>query len=204
MVSSKNEICNMGLSLQGNYGTVTDIDTPRNDKEKAYAKWYPTCLDMALKLVMPNFALAREIVAQDLTTPAFGYAYRYAKPSGCLKVLGIGNVDEKQNNYAVEGQWIISDEDYEDGMEVRYIQRITDVAQYTPEFVLMFAKHLAAYTAMEVTQDAGKAKLFMDALPTEMSIASGLNAQENRPTRISNSRFKGARYVDNPNYTNKK
>lgn len=204
MVSSKNEICNMALSLQGNYGTVTDIDAPRNDKEKAYAKWYDTCLDMALKLVMPNFALAREIVAKDVSTPAFGYAYNYAKPTNCLKVLGIGNIDEKENNYAVEGSWIMSDEDYDDGMEVRYIKRITDVAAYTSEFVLIFAKHLAAYTAMEVTQDASKAKLFMDSLTAEMSIASGMNAQENRPIRLSNSRFKGARYVDNPTYSNKK
>lgn len=204
MLNSKNEVCNLAVGHLGNYPSVNDIDTPKTDIERAFARWYDTVLDLCLKLTMPNFALDRAIAAQDAKAPAFGYAYRYAKPANCLKVLGIGNVLDKQNNNAVEGDYILSDEDYPEGMPVRFVKRITTVSKFTPDFTMMFSKFLAAYTCLEITQDKSLAKKLMDELPTEMSVSSGLNAQENVPIRISRSRFKGARYTDNPDYTSKK
>ena len=194
----------MATGNLGNYPSVSDIDSPKIDIEKAYAKWYDTCLDMCLKLTMPNFALARAIVAQDASAPAFGYEFNYAKPASCLKVLGVGDIQDKENNYAVEGDFILHDTDYTDGMPVRYIKRITTVSKYTPDFVLLLAQFLAAYVCLEITQDTGKAKKLKDELPTEISVSSGLNAQENRPVRISNSRFRAARYSPNPNFESKK
>lgn len=188
----------------GNYASVTSIDTPKTDIEKIYAKWYDTCLDMCLKLAMPNFALARETVAQDSGTPDFGYSFQYAKPSSCLKVLGVGNALDKMNDYAVEGDFILSDTDYTDGMPVRYVKRITTVSKYTPDFVLLLSQFLAAYACLEITQDVAKAKKLKDELPTEISVSSGMSAQENVPVRVSRSRFKGARYSTDPDYTNKK
>ncbi len=202
-INGKSDVCNLGLSSLGNYGTVSDIDTPTNDKELAFAQWYDICRQFTLKLMMPNFALGREVVAQAGGAPAFGYVNWYDLPTNCLKVLGIGEVKEKKNNYAVEGDKILTNENFLSGMPVRFIRDITDVNKFSPEYVLLFADYLAAYTCMSITQDAGKAKEMKAALPAEINIASGLNAQENMPIRISRSRFRDARFNGSPDRTDK-
>lgn len=201
-VNGKSDICNLGLSALGNYGTVSDIDTPVNDKELAFAQWYDICRQFTLKLMMPNFALGRETVAQG-ATPAFGYANSFDLPTNCLKVLGIGEVKEKKNNYAVEGNRILTNLSFDSGMPVRFIKDITDVNQFSPEYIMLLADYLAAYTCMSITQDAGKAKEMKSALPAEINIASGLNAQENMPIRINRSRYKEARFNGTPDMTDK-
>lgn len=207
-MTSKTDICNMGLDLLGNYDGISDIDTPINDQEKVFSLWYDTCRQFVLKLMMPNFALGRDIVAQMDTVPAFGYAYNYQYPSNCLKVFGIGSVKDKANNFAVETdendeECILVDDNYPTGMPVRFIKDITDANKFTPEFKITLAKYLAAYTCLAITQDAEKAEKLMSQLPALMSLSSGMNAQENPPIRINNSKYKAARRVGLPDYTDK-
>lgn len=203
-VNSKVDIGNMALSLLGNYGIINNIDTPKTDKERVLALWYDICRQFVLKLLMPNFALDRAIVAQLEETPQFGFAYYYEYPNNCLKLLGVGNVEDKENNYNVEGGKIAHDTDYSSGMPIRYVKDIEDINAWSPEAKLLFAQYLAAYTALPITQDVAKASKLKQELPAEISSASGLNAQENMPVRISNSRFKQARYNGVPTNTSKK
>jgi hypothetical protein len=202
-VNGKSDICNLGLSTLGNYGTVSDIDTPTNDKEIVFSQWYDICRQFTLKLMMPNFALGREVVAQDGNSPAFGYVNQFDKPTNCLKVLGIGEVKDKENNYAVEGEKILTNENFDSGMPVRFIKDITDVNKFSPEYVLLLADYLAAYTCMAITQDAAKAEKLKTALPAQINVASGLNAQENMPIRINRSKYRDARFNGSPDRTDK-
>ena len=194
-ITSNIELCNMALSLLGNYGTIENINTPVKAKEKIFAQWYTTAVEYALKLAMPNFALARRVVSQVATNPApFGYTYAYEKPADCLKVLGFGDVDEKDLSFTVEGDYIYTDENYTSGLELRFVRNITDETRFTPEFVLFAAEVLAAFTCVAVTQDAARAQALKDRLPLRAVELSGLNAQENPPIRKSTSKFKQARY----------
>ncbi len=193
-INSDVSVCNMALSQLGNFGTISDIAVPTNDKERIFALWYDISRQFVLKLLMPNFALKRAVVAQLAEVPAFGYSYFYEYPNEALKIQGIGNAQDKVNNYAVEGNKILHNDDYPDGMPIRYIVDVTDINSWSPEAKLLLSQYLAAYTCLAVTQDATKAKKLEDALPAKMSTASGLNAQENMPVRVSNSRFKAARY----------
>lgn len=208
-ITSKNDICNMALSHLGNYGTVSDIDTPTNDKERTFALWYDTCREFVLKLLMPNFALSRIITGKLEEVPTFGYAYFYEYPQDALKILGVGNIEDKENNYNIERtpngvKAIGHDYDYTEGMPVRIIIDVQDINSWSPEAKLLLSQYLAAYTCLPITQDVQKAAKLKQELPAEISSASGMNAQENRPVRISNSRFKAARYNNNPNFTSKK
>lgn len=191
----------MALGHLGNFGTVSDIDTPTNDKEITCALWYDITRQSLLKTVMPNFALARRLVAQEVVTPDFGYANAFEYPSDCLKVLGLGNVDERSDfTYSIESiddeLVVLTDDDWEDGMELRFIKDIEDVNAMTPEFKMLLSWALAANIALSVTQDANKAAAIEKMLPMKMSELSGLNAQENRPIRISHSRFRASRYAN--------
>ena len=199
----------MSLSLLGNYGTVSDIDTPTNDIERAFAVWFDTCRQFVLKLLMPNFALSRDVVSKLEETPLFGYEFYYGYPQNALKILGVGNIEDKENNYNIERtplgiKAIGHDYDYTDGMPIRIIVDVTDINSWSVEARILLSQYLAAYTAMQITQDAAKAQKLKDELPAEISSASGMNAQENVPIRISNSRFKASRFNYNPNFTSKK
>lgn len=208
-ITSKVDICNLALGQLGNYGTVSNIDTPTKDTERTFVLWYDICREFVLKLLMPNFALTRLVVSQLAETPAFGYNYFYEYPITALKVQGVGNVEDKENNYNIErtpsGVKAIShDYDYTTGMPIRIITDVTNINDWSPEAKLLFSQYLAAYSCLQITQDVQKADKLMAGLPAAMSVSSGLNAQENMPVRISNSRFKASRYNDNPSNTSKK
>lgn len=192
-INSKVEVCNMTLSRLGIQDTVTNIDTPTSRKEITFSLWYDVARENLLKLVMPNFALARVMVAKVVTTPAFGYKNVYSLPPACLKVLGIGNIEDKENNYNVEGNLIYTDDDYSTGMPVRFIKNISIVTSMSSEFKILLADYLAIMAGLELTKDVNAIKKIEDRFPLNVSVASGMNAQENMPVRKSVSRFRAAR-----------
>ena len=190
----------MALSHLGNYGTINSIDTPTNDKERTFALWYDISRQTLLKLTMPNFCLSRKLVSELVATIPFGYDNCFEYPIDCLKALGLGDVDEKLDyTYAVErhptgeGMAIYTDDDWTDGMELRYIKDVTSVNSMSPEFKMLFSWYLAGNVAMDITQDSNKVALIEKILPQKMSELSGMNAQENRPIRLSNSLFRQSR-----------
>lgn len=204
--NSENDLCNMALSHLGNVGSVNDIRNPSNSKERTFALWYDISRQTFLKMMMPNFALCRRVVARVSTNPPFGtdlgYQYAYEYPSDCLKALGIGEVALKEDNHAVEGNLIWTTAEYEGGAPLRFIKDVTDVSRMSPEFKLGFSAFLAMNVALDITQDTGKVNSLLQMMPEKMALISGLNAQENRPIRISRSRFKEARingFVSEPN-----
>ena len=203
-ITSKVELCNLAISHLGNFGTISNIDTPQSDKEIAFALWYDISRQTFLKMTMPNFALARKSLALVVETPPPPFSFSYAYPADCLKVLGIGNIEDKLNNYTVEGDRIYTNVEYEDGLPIRYIKDITDVTAMSPEFKVGFSWFLASNTAMDITQDVNKVKTIEALLPEKMSTLSGLNAQENMPIRISRSKFKQARVSGFPSNERKR
>jgi hypothetical protein len=195
-ITSKVEVCTLALGHLGNYGTLSNIDTPTNDKEKTFALWYDITRQALLKQVMPNFALDRRKLSLLLTTQAFGYRYAWQYPSDCLKVLGIADVDQVGRYiYSIEGNVIYSDDPWDDGLELRFVKDITDVNAMSPEFKILLSWALAGNTAMTITQSVEKTAMIRKQFAAMMSEASGLNAQENKPIRVSNSRFQQARYA---------
>ena len=193
-ITSKVQICNMALGHLGNRNTVSDIDTPTTEVESTFSLWYDISRQTFLKMTMPNFCIARKRVAQVSGTPPYPFKYMYEYSKDCLKIQGIGKVEEKQNNYTVENNKIYTDVLYSDGMPIRYIKDIIDVTAMSPEFIMGFSWFLAGNVAMDVTQDISKKKMIEQLLPQKMSSLSSLNAQENIPIRISNSKFKESRY----------
>lgn len=203
-ITSKVDLCNMAIGRLGNYGTISDIDTGVDDKEIICALWYDISRQAFLKMTMPNFAIAYKRVAQVVETPPYPFTYSYEYPSDCLKVLGIGAIEDKRNNYTVNSNRILTDVLYSDGLPLRYIKDITDVSLMSPEFKIGFSWYLAGNIALEVTQDLNKVQLIEKLLPEKLSTLSGLNAQENTPIRISHSKFKAARRNGWPSSENKR
>lgn len=194
MVNTKTEICNLALSCIGDKGSVENIDVPEKQTEIVCAKWYDVSRQTALRQMMPSFARKREIwpLAVDYR-PAFGYDYAYKYKSNCLKVLGIGEIGRRCRDYAVESGYLLTNEYHENGLPVRYVYDVEDVSQFTPDFVSLFAWFLAKDICIELTENESKYAQIEQILPTKILQYCGVDSQENRPVRISESRLMRAR-----------
>lgn len=188
-MTSSVDICNLALSRLGDKRTVEDIENGKKHEELVFKKWYDITRQSTIKRCMPSFAIERELWAQAEYVPAFGYEKAYKYGSDCLRVIGIGNVGENENNYSREGEYICCDEDFPNGLPVRYLKDIKDTTKFTPEFVELLSFELAANVCMELTESSQLLSYIEQVLPAKRLEFTGLNAQENRPVRISRSRF---------------
>ena len=202
--NSKIDICNMALGQLGNYGTINDIDTPTTEKEKTFSLWYDVSREALLKMVKPNFALHRRVLAKLSETPAFGYANVYEYPSDFLHILGIGNIEDKANTYTIEGNRLYTDEQYLEGLPLRGVLNFTDVSLMPSDFKILLSVYLAANTAQTITQDASKTKQMLDIFTYNLGAVAGMQAQENMPIRISRSRIEIARAIGDVSGAGKK
>jgi hypothetical protein len=194
MVNTKNELCNLAVSLIGNYGTISDIDSPTNDKERILSQWYDICRRLCLKILIPSFARERQLVAQLETAKDFGYTKAWQLPSNCLRVLGLGNLEDKGRYiYTIEDNKIFTEDAWASGVQVRFIKDVTDVTKMSDEFKMTLAAYLAYRTCMQFTNDSKKRKELKAMLPEEFFTAAGISAQESVPIRKSTSKFKAAR-----------
>lgn len=198
IIVSKEQICNMAAGHLGNYETINSITNPVLDKEKVFALWYDITRQALLRAVMPSFAMQRRRVsAVPSAAPAFGFENVYERPSDCLRVLGVDEMYLKNSNdYVVEGDYIYTKDEYEDGLPIRFIYDEQTVTKFSPEFCMLFSWELAANTALAITQDQSKANSIRAMLPAKYAELGSISSQENKPLRISNSRFREARFYD--------
>lgn len=196
-ITTKVDICNLAISGNGNRNTIMNIDTPKNDKELVFSKWYDITRQLLLKTLIPNFALNRLNVSEKAVPDGYADTYKkcYEYPKRCLKLLGIGPIDTAGcHSYTVEGNTIFTDYDNGSGyLPIRIIDDITDVTLFSPDFVITLAAELKKRTSLAITQDPTKLKIAAAEAISETSNSSALNAQENKPIRRSVSRFRESR-----------
>lgn len=96
-----------------------------------------------------NFAKTRASLAAKADAPEFGFAYAFALPADCLRVLNKADVDWK-----IEGQDILSD----DGgpLEIIYLRDVTDPNVFDEAFIEAFACKLAMELAEKLTSSSEK------------------------------------------------
>ncbi len=194
----------MALSYLGNFGTVEDIDTPTSSAEKMFARWYETTKKTLISSTKPNFALKRLKVAKVDEEIVFGFEYPYQRPADCLKVLGVGNIEDKANDFTVEGDRIYTDVEYEDGLPLRYVANIDSVNKFSSEFMELLALHLARNVCKDITEDTAMLQYIDSIIPIAKAVLVSLKSQENKPIRVSRSKFLASKTNTNPRWNEKK
>ena len=190
---SKVDICNLALSQLGDKSTVENIDSPTKQTEKILAKWYDISRRAALKTMMPNFAITRDLWALSTETPAFGYKYAYMYRSDCLKILGIGEADNPSTDYSIENGYILTNVLYKDGLPVRYVKDEQAITKFNDSFILLFSLLLARNIAPEITESMTIISNLEKNIPIKTMEIMALEAQENKPIIIKSSKLLTAR-----------
>lgn len=173
MAFSEVDICNMALGFLGASPIVSLADSD------LCADNYPLCRDSCLEDVDWTFATTRfKLESPDATPPAFGYANQFLLPVGILRVV---EVNGNAGIWVREGNKILTDDAV---LEVRAIQRVTDVRQFTNSFVQMVAARLAGVIAIPTTNSDGMAKAMFAMYQSLKGSAQGSDGRQGSNQRI--------------------
>lgn len=187
---SKVIVGNLALSRLGQSGTIENLETPKKPAELTVAKWIDHANRMAIQSLKPNFARKRVNISRSKQTVDFpNDYYLYPYPADCLEVLGIGNIEDKRNDFIVEGDFILTEYGEGGALPVRYVREVTNYSIMPASYIEALSWFLASCINMEITKDLNKQQFIEQKVMQTKREASALNAMENRPIRISRSKM---------------
>lgn len=109
-MSTKIEICNNVLSRFGQVPNVENIDNPRNEEERVFARFYDKVCKKAILKYKPSCCERRLLLSQDPTyVPTWGYTSGYKYPNTILQVLEVEGDKWEHEKYPVENGYILTD-----------------------------------------------------------------------------------------------
>jgi hypothetical protein len=127
----------------------------------ANGQWYVTRVDA------DEFTLQDSVFAGTYTAatgewvkiPAFDWDFQHTPPDDCLRVISLnaggGQMEDAGADFQFEKGMILTDEET---INLKYIQRITDVTEYPADFVTAFSFLLASYIAQDTQGATGQAQ----------------------------------------------
>ena len=188
--NSKTGIGNIALAYLGE-PPVNDIDSPgRSTAAAIMAMFYDDARQFTLRAGPWRFALHRMSITRETATPAHSWDYQFAIPTRCLLIHQLGTDDYPltiNKDYKVEKGKILTNE--EGPLEIVFIDDVTDVGSFPPDFKFALAAYLAHLGAAPILKSTDKATELMRTFEGYMDTASNNNALENPPKVIANSRW---------------
>lgn len=95
--------------------------------------------------------------------PASKWDFKYAKPDGFLRLLGINDYKSNEDKWDIEGDFIVTNDlDTNDQITIRYIKSITDESLWTDLFTQVFMWKLSAMLVRPFEKDI-KNEIALDA-----------------------------------------
>jgi hypothetical protein len=174
MAIDKVSISNQALTEIG-VGAITSLE---EDSEAAFQTRlvFDQLLEEELERGNWSFATYRAELAAEITPPAFGWAYSHPLPSNpyCLRVISI----EDDPEHILEGRKILSDET---PLQIRYIGRVTDMAQLSGLFRQAFAYRLAKALAIPLRGSGDLRDRMNKEYVEALAIAASKDSQQGTP-----------------------
>jgi hypothetical protein len=177
-MSSEVQICNVALSKLGESPIIALTEDSKAGR--ACNLIYTDTRDNLLRAHPWNFAVRRASLARLTTIPAYGFAYEYQLPTGCLKVLSM-DPEGDDIKFKVEGRKVLTDEA---PANLLYIIRVTDSTQFDTLFTEVLSAKLSAELAVTLTDSINLADFLHQKYENALSEARGMDAQEGTPDNI--------------------
>lgn len=154
MATTDVDICNRALSRLGTRATISALDENSTEARTA-SIWYAATRDTLLRSHDWNFARRRVVLAGQGAGPT-GWAFRYALPTDCIRLLRISPArpdDTGSARFEVAGdaasRFVLCDEP---AVEAVYTARVDDPNLYDAGFASALVEQLAAHVAYPITQ----------------------------------------------------
>ncbi len=153
MATTDVDICNRALSRLGTRATISALD--ENSAEARTASiWYAATRDVLLRSHDWNFARRRVVLAEQGAAPT-GWAFRYAFPTDCIRLLRLASATPNVSSVRFEvagdatSRFVLCDEL---AAQAVYTARVDDPNLYDAGFASALVDQLAAHIAYPVTQ----------------------------------------------------
>jgi hypothetical protein len=142
------ELCNNALRLIG-HSPILDIDSTEDDTAVTCKQLLTSCRLFMLRDNNWNRAIKRAPLTQDPTAPEWGFYYKYAIPSDCLKIIETG---DNAYEFQAEGGFILTDNPT---LEIRYVQDLP-IANFDPMMTTALETLLASRLSSALLHDDRK------------------------------------------------
>lgn len=182
-------ICSAALLMLGDR-PIASFDDP-SDKAILATNLWPTARDYVLRRHPWNCAVKRVELAAEVTPPAFGYAYSYALPGDCLRVLSVGELGAEPD-YKIEGRKILTDDT---PCRLRYVWRNEDPASWDAMLVWAMTVTMRAIFAYPITATSSLEQIVEQALRDVLKQARATDGQEDTQDALDDSPLIAARYI---------
>ena len=143
-------ICNKALIKLGITKKILNVETDDSPEANACSMVYDDILKEVLRVHNWNFAIFRQSLNKDNTTPVFGFTNRFILPTSptFLRLLEI----ENNPVFRLENGYILSDEN---SINIRFIGKETNPNKYDSIFINLFACRIALEIGHSLTSDNG-------------------------------------------------
>ena len=184
---SATSIANMALSHL-RQEPIRDLDESSNRAEVCNM-WYDQSRQELLNSHTWNFALARSIRAKDVVSTAeFGYLYSYSLPKDFIRFMSIGD-GITDYDYQIEGNRILTNDDFSDGLQLRYIRDVEDVSKMPPLFRSALSLKMAMNMAYAFTQSTKDIERINALYENVIGDIMAVNGQERPPIKKDESAY---------------
>lgn len=186
MTSSETELVNSALIKIGHTRQITNLNEDSLAARSA-KELYPKLRDRLLRRYRWNFAIKRANLSTDAeATPVHGFNSAFAQPDDMLRMIGIYDEFEPEENYVstrhvwkAEGQHIAAN--HSAPLPVTYIRRVENVKEFDPAFVEALTWLLASQLAYPLSLGADIATFAKNEFTDAMNEARLADAVEGWP-----------------------
>lgn len=187
-MASKTDICNLALQKLG-AKRITSIDDSNSKNARECNAVFNIVRDRELRKNTWNFSKKRAKLAPSATAPnTSDFDYAFPKPSDCLRIIR-GKYD---TDWEFEGNSILTN--LTDELELKYVAKITDTAQYDSLFVDALACAIGMQLCETITGSNSKYANIEAEYKDAISEAKLTNGIENSPIESEEDSWVSVRY----------
>ena len=168
------EICNNALNQLG-ASTILSLTEDSKNARLCNAR-YESIRNAVFRSHSWNCLMARQELAADTTTPAWGWAKQFTLPSDCLRVITISDYDY---DYKIEGRKIMANVS---PIKLQYIKLVTDPNEYDTLLAETISAALAADISFAVTANATLVTTMKEIYKEKLAEAKHVDATEGQNT----------------------
>lgn len=175
MATSEVQICSNALLLLGAQ-TINSFDD-ETDRALLVSNLWPNALDAILRAHPWNCAIKRVALAPDATAPINDYSYQFTLPSDCLRVLSVGDREDRPQ-FEIEGRKILADDN---PLYLRYVYRNEDIPSWDSLLVQAAEAYMAMTCAYPITKSASMLDAMAKLWQLKVQHARSVDGMENPP-----------------------
>ena len=191
---NRTDICNLALDH------LREAPIGHIDADGSVSEWFQRNFDAVLDGVLRdhpwNFAITRASIAVDETAPDFGWTYRYALPTDCVRLLQIrsgGYLNGAPVEHEIEGEYILTNAPTP--LKIRYIKTMSDPSKWDALFVEAMAAALALKMSHWLTGKTSYVQMAKALYDEALAKAKRIDGMEGTPEAIYADDVIGVRYV---------